>query len=240
MAADGGGLEILFEDDAVIGLVKPAGLATANAPRGVPSLFTMLAARRPGGFLGVVSRLDQPVSGVVVLARSKAAAADLARQFRDRTVAKTYLAVVEGRFPAALGTWVEWVDQLPVADEQDRQGPPGQVRRGGPVDGAEEAVSREALLRARVVRRAGEVSLVELCPATGRKHQLRIQLAMRKCPIVGDRRYGARLPFPAGIALHALRLGFRHPVCGESLSLAADPPAAWRQRFPALVPFTAG
>jgi len=241
MAADGGGLEILFEDDAVIGLVKPAGLATANAPRGVPSLFTMLAARRPGGFLGVVSRLDQPVSGVVVLACSTAAAADLARQFRDRTVAKTYLAVVEGRFPAALGTWVEWVDHLPVADEQVQQGPRGQGWGRGPQgDGGEEAVSREARLRARVVRRAGEVSLVELCPTTGRKHQLRIQLAMRKCPIVGDRRYGARLPFSAGIALHALRLGFRHPVSGEALSLAADPPAAWRQRFPALLPFTAG
>jgi 23S rRNA pseudouridine1911/1915/1917 synthase len=218
MAVDGGGLEILFEDDAVIGVVKPAGLATANAPRGVPSLFTRLAARRPGRFLGVVSRLDQPVSGVVVLAHTPAAAADLARQFRDREVHKTYLAVVEGRFPGAIGQWVDWVDELPVPDGSD-----GDVQ--------------EARVRARVIRRAGEVSLVALEPSTGRKHQLRMQLGLRKCPIVGDRRYGARLPFAAGIALHAFRLGFSHPETGAVMTLEAAPPPAWHARFAPLTPF---
>lgn len=91
-------------------------------------------------------------------------------------------------------------------------------------------------MRARVVRRAGEVSLVELSPETGRKHQLRIQLASRGCPIVGDRRYGARLPFPEGIALHARRLAFSHPATGRPVALEVPLPASWRNRFPPLLP----
>ena len=92
-------VEILFEDDHLIAAVKPAGLPTANAPRGAESLFTLLQGRRPGGaFLGIVSRLDAPVSGVVVVAKTRAAAASLAEQFRERTVDKSYSAVVSGRF----------------------------------------------------------------------------------------------------------------------------------------------
>lgn len=243
MAADGGVPEILFEDDTVIGVVKPAGLATANAPRGVDSLHAMVADRRAGGFVGVVSRLDQPVSGVVVFACTPAAAADLAAQFRHRRVAKTYLAVVEGRFPAPLGEWVEWVDALATpgdAADADRR----TARFSGPAPGADDDTApsavREARLRARVLRRAGEVSLVELSPETGRKHQLRRQLSLRRCPIVGDRRYGARLPFGAGIALHALRLGIRHPATRKPLTLVSPPPDSWRRRFPSLEPFAVG
>ncbi|MBM3953966.1 MAG: RluA family pseudouridine synthase [Planctomycetota bacterium] len=234
MATAGRGVEILFEDDAVIGVVKPCGLATANARRGEPSVFTIVRQRdrRPAVFLGVVSRLDQPVSGVVVFARTPASAAALARQFRERTVGKTYLAVVEGRFPGITGEWQEWIDRL-VPGEQGSGG----ASPVGPGSAAEG--STEARVRARVLRRAGEVSLVELAPTTGRKHQLRIQLASRRCPIVGDRRYGARLPFPDGIALHSLRLVFRHPVSTETITLAAPPPEPWLRRFPALAPFPA-
>ena len=82
-------------------VVKPAGLATAHAPRDEPSVYAL--ARRTRPFVGIVSRLDLPVSGIVVLAKTRQAAADLAGQFRDRTVAKEYIAVVEGRFPAAVG-----------------------------------------------------------------------------------------------------------------------------------------
>jgi len=206
-------IRILFEDEHVFGVVKPAGLPTANAPRGVPSLFTRLQDRRPvGGFLGIVSRLDAPVSGVVVVAKTSAAAADLARQFRERSVTKHYLAVVTGRFPAPLGTWVEWHDEI-----------------GEP--------AKAAHVRCRVVRRAGEVSLVELEPSTGRRHQLRIQLASRGCVIVGDRVYGSRLPCAAGgIALHAARLEFTHPDTGEPQTLSDECPDRWRNAFPSLFP----
>jgi 23S rRNA pseudouridine1911/1915/1917 synthase len=236
--------EILLEDDAVIGVAKPAGLPTANAARGAASLFTMLRERLPAdAFLGIVSRLDAPVSGAVVLAKTPAAAAGLAGQFRDRTVRKSYRAIVEGRFPAPLHTWLDWHDVI-VRRGDDRCSTI--VRAGGGLadvgaedeeepDGTEAGDRpRPAHVRARVTRRAGEVSLVELEPTTGRRHQLRVQLASRGCPIVGDRLYGARLPFPAGIALHALALDFGHPATGRAMRLEAALPAAWRSRFPAL------
>jgi 23S rRNA pseudouridine1911/1915/1917 synthase len=225
-------LETLLEDDHLIVLAKPAGLPTANAPRGTMSAFTLVQRGLPrGGFVGVVSRLDAPVSGVLVFAKTRAAAADLSRQFRERTVEKDYVAVVEGRFPAPLGSWVDWHDTI-TRDERDR---PGGDRTDGDPPEDEADTAREAHARARVVCRAGEVSLVELAPSTGRRHQLRLQLSRRRCPIVGDRRYGSRIPLEAGaIALHARRLTIDHPVTGKRLTIEAPLPPAWSLRFPAL------
>jgi 23S rRNA pseudouridine1911/1915/1917 synthase len=212
----------IHEDDALIVVAKPAGMPTANAPRGATSVFSLVQAARPrGAFLGVVSRLDAPVSGVLVFAKTKAAAAALAEQFREHAVAKEYVTIVAGRFPAPLGEWVEWHDLIERHAEDE-------------TTGAADAPPRAAHVRARVVRRAGEVSLVELVPSTGRRHQLRIQLSRRGCPIVGDRRYGARLPFPEGIALHAARLGFVHPATGAPCTWEAPLPEAWSRRFPSL------
>lgn len=221
---------ILFEDDHVVAVVKPAGLPTANVPAGTPSLFTIVRSHLPAGsFVGVVSRLDAPVSGVVILAKTRAAAADLARQFRDRTVRKSYTAICAGRFPAALGCWVDWHDTL--------ERPTGQPDAGNAAAGQTAhapAAGQAAHARARVVRRSGEVSLVELEPSSGRRHQLRAQLGSRGCPIVGDRLYGSRLPFPAGIALHGQRLEFDHPATGERLRVEAPLPPSWATRYPLL------
>jgi RluA family pseudouridine synthase len=212
--------ETLFEDDHLIVLAKPAGLPTANAPRGTTSAFTLVQRGLPrGGFVGVVSRIDAPVSGVLVFAKTRAAAAELSRQFRERTVEKDYVAIVEGRFPAPLGTWVDWHDTI------TRDEPPDEEADSG----------RAAHARARVVCRAGEVSLVELAPSTGRRHQLRLQLSRRRCPIVGDRRYGSRIPLEQGaIALHARRLAIDHPATGERITIESPLPPAWSLRFPAL------
>lgn len=223
-------LKILFEDDHLIAVVKPAGLPTANAPAGRPSLYTMLQQRLSarGGrdaFVGIVSRLDAPVSGVVVVAKSPAAAAGLAEQFRERTVEKRYQAVVSGRFPAPLEQWTEFNDRLVRGAGRE----PSRI-----VPTAEAA--QDARTRAQVMRRAGEVSLVELEPLTGRRHQLRAQLAARGCPIVGDRMYGSRLPFPelGGIALHAAELAFRHPLGGREMRLGSRVAPAWQGGFPSL------
>ncbi len=260
-------IDIIHEDDELIAVVKPAGLPTANAPRGRPSLYQILAERQGSrGFVGIVSRLDAPVSGLVVVAKTPAAAANLAEQFRERTVRKRYLAVVAGRFPAPLEQWAEWTDHVlrgagerssVIVPSADAPGPSrsrpvtpraGQgslpssagrrQNRGGDSEGGssprpEQPSAQEASTRARVIRRAGEVSLVELEPLTGRRHQLRVQLACRGCPIVGDRQYGSRLPYsePGGIALHAADLEFEHPADGRHLRLAAPLPAAWRARF---------
>jgi 23S rRNA pseudouridine1911/1915/1917 synthase len=220
-------IPVLFEDDHLVALVKPVGLPTANAPRGAESLFTWLQDRRGAGpvpYLGIVSRLDAPVSGIVVVAKTSLAAASLARQFRERTVEKQYWAVVSGRFPAPLGQWIDWHDEIGREDAESGA-------NGGSVS------RRPAHVRCRVVRRAGEVSLVELAPSTGRRHQLRMQLSSRGCPIVGDKKYGSRLPFAGGgIALHAQQLGFDHPASGTRQTIQADVTNAWRPIFPSLFP----
>lgn len=221
-------LPVVFADDALVGVLKPAGLPTANAQPGQESVYTLLQRTWPAGaFIGIVSRLDAPVSGIVVVAKTPAAAADLAEQFRARTVEKTYLAVVEGRFPAPLETWVDWHDAIGRLPNRPRS----TIARS-PADGP----AQPAHTVARVLRRAGEVSLVELKPLTGRRHQLRVQLASRGCPIVGDRLYGARLPFAAGIALHAAELTVAHPTTAAALRLSAPLPEAWRPRFASLLP----
>lgn len=236
------GVEVIFEDDQLIGLVKPAGLPTANAPRGAASVYAWLRRRQgPTAFVGIVSRLDAPVSGVLVVAKTSAAAADLAGQFRDRVVEKRYVAVVEGRFPAPLEQWVDWHDAIARRPEEPRStirhaaaGDAGSDSQDDDDDEARGFAARPAHVRARVVRRAGEVSLVELEPSTGRRHQLRVQLASRGCPIVGDRLYGARLPCPSGIALHARSLRITHPGTGAPVLLEAAWPTWWGMRFPAV------
>jgi len=205
--------------------------------------------------VGIVSRLDAPVSGVVVVAKTPAAAAALAEQFRSRNVRKRYLAVVGGRFPAPLGRWVDWHDRLlrgagarpslilppsdaTVAGLGGRLAGQGRApARGRPPEPQRPGGSpQDASTRARVVRRAGEVSLVELEPLTGRRHQLRAQLAARGCPIVGDRLYGSRLPFlmPGGIALHAASLIIHDPATGRERVFSAAAAAGWREAFPSL------
>ncbi|MFN6190523.1 MAG: RluA family pseudouridine synthase [Planctomycetia bacterium] len=230
--------ETLFEDDHLIVLAKPAGLPTANAPRGTTSAFTLVQRGLPrGGFVGVVSRIDAPVSGVLVFAKTRAAAAELSRQFRERTVEKDYVAIVEGRFPAPLGTWVDWHDTITREDRDrpDRDDRDDRDEIGGEPPDEEADSGRAAHARARVVCRAGEVSLVELAPSTGRRHQLRLQLSRRRCPIVGDRRYGSRIPLEQGaIALHARRLAIDHPATGERITIESPLPPAWSLRFPAL------
>jgi len=255
--SESGRIEILYEDDLLVAAVKPAGLPTANAPVGRPSLYTWLKDRLgQDAFVGIVSRLDAPVSGVVVAAKTPAAAANLAEQFRSREVGKRYLAVVAGRFPAPLEEWIEWNDHI----LRGGSGQPSVIlTAGGGSEGAlagrapgqgrgrlqgrpaqrrpDQGEPQDAHTRARVIHRAGEVSLVELDPRTGRRHQLRSQLASRGCSIVGDRLYGSRLPFPVpgGIALHAASLGLRDPATGQERIFSAPAPAGWRQAFPSLL-----
>jgi 23S rRNA pseudouridine1911/1915/1917 synthase len=224
-----GVVSVVFEDDHLIVTVKPAGMPTANAPAGRPSLFTWLKNRLgQEAFVGVVSRLDAAVSGVVVAAKTPRAAARLSEQFRERTVEKFYEAIVTGRFPAAVGTWIEWTDMV----ERPHGHQPSKIVLRGAKD------AQEATTSARVLVRAGEVSLVELAPLTGRRHQLRVQLSGRGCPIVGDRLYGSRLPFPipGGIALHATRITFEHPENGGPRTFRAGSPRIWHARFPHLFP----
>ena len=215
-------LEVLYEDNHLLALSKPAGLPTMGTAAAIPTLLAIAKEyvrgryRKLGNvYLGVVSRLDAPVTGVVLLARTSKAARRLTDQFRGGTVQKTYWAIVEGGVRPCSGTCVDWVGK----DERHRR-----MHIVGPtLRGAQ-----EARLSYRRIASVGHDSLLEVRLETGRKHQIRLQLAHRGYPILGDRKYGSQRRWPAGIALHARRLVVSHPVRGVLLELEAPLPAAWR------------
>ena len=211
-----GTVNILYEDNHVIALVKPPGLATMGLPSGQETLLTQAKEylkkkyAKPGEvYLGVVSRLDVPVSGIVLFARTSKAAARLNDQFRAHTVEKIYAALVEG---AIAPLEAECVDHL-CEDKRHRT-----------VFRSQSGEGKEARLRYRKLWQVNQCSLIEIELETGRKHQIRIQLAARGFPIQGDIKYGAKLSFPGGIALHAWKLTFSHPTTKERIELTAPLP----------------
>lgn len=171
---------------------------------------------KPGNvYLGVVSRLDAHVTGVVVLARTSKSAARLNRQFQQREVSKRYLAVVAGETLPRQGKWTDFVRKN---EPQHRM----QTCR------ADDEAAREAITRFRRLNTLGNLQLLELQPVTGRKHQLRVQLASRGRCIVGDRKYGSVEKFASGIALHARWLQLEHPVRREKFEFEAPLPVSWQ------------
>jgi len=219
-------MDILYEDNHVIALVKPPGLATMGLPNGEETLLTQAKAyikekyAKPGEvYLGVVSRLDVPVSGVVLFARTSKAAARLNEQFREQTVEKVYVALVEGKIFPPEAECVDWLCE----DKRHRK-----VMRSQTDEGVLSAKGKECKLRYRKLRQIGQCSLIEIQLETGRKHQIRVQLSSRGFPIRGDIKYGAKMPFPGsfpgGIALHAWKLTFSHPTTKERIELIAPLP----------------
>ncbi|MGD9723422.1 MAG: RluA family pseudouridine synthase [Pirellulales bacterium] len=214
-------LDIIYQDNHLLAVNKPAGLPTMGVAPTAPSLV-MLARqyikrtyRKPGGvYLGIMSRLDAGTSGIVLLARTSKAARRLTDQFRTRTVCKTYWAVVSGAVDPPEGELTDWL----VKDESQQR---MVVARAG------HPAAKEARLRYRVLRRVGPGTLVEIELLTGRKHQIRVQFAERGHPVWGDAKYGSQHGFAAGLALHARRLVVDHPVRHEPMTLVAPLPASW-------------
>ena len=218
-------MKVLHSDNHVLVVAKPAGVPTVPDASGDPSLLD--AARdwvratfdKPGdAYLGVVHRLDRPVSGVLALARTSKAAARLTAAFREGRVEKVYLAVVAPPPPGESGRVEQWLVK-DRARNTTRAVPEG-------TEGARRAVSDwRVLARASEPGSGPERALVELVPATGRPHQLRVALASLGAPILGDLRYGATEPLPdRSIALHALRLTLPHPTRDETVRAELAPP----------------
>lgn len=219
-------LDVLYEDNHCLAVNKPAGVPSQGDESGAESLVD-LAARylkqrygKPGNvYVGLVHRLDRPTSGVVLLARTSKAAGRLSAQFREGAVEKVYWAIVEGAPTEDEGIWT---DRL----EKDRSTNQSRV-----LDEEEEG-GKEARVAFRVRERGPDSAWLELRPMTGRSHQLRVQLARRGLPILGDVKYGARGRVRASdggqrIALHARSLRFTHPTRGEAIEVEAPVPADW-------------
>lgn len=231
--------DVLYEDNHLLVVNKPAGWVSQGALPEAKSLLDEAAQyirtkyQKPGNvFLGVVSRLDKSVSGVTVIARTSKAAARLSEQFRDRDVGKTYWAIVSQEHTTPLPqhanvTLHHWLLQ----NEQDaivRIVPP-QSR------GAKEAILKYTTL----AELAPKTHLLQIELLTGRKHQIRAQLAHAGLPIIGDRKYGSPIPFHAGIMLHAVSLQIQHPTQKTpdtqkplQLHFTAPLPKSWQQKFP--------
>jgi 23S rRNA pseudouridine1911/1915/1917 synthase len=218
-------LDVLYEDNHCLAVAKPAGCPSAHFQGREETLdraakvYLKEKYRKPGNvFLGVVHRLDKPVSGVLLFARTSKAAARLAQQFREGTVEKTYWAVVEGEVHKAAGTLEDWL----LKNEDVGRVEIVEPRTNG---------ARQALLHYQ--RRAvhGGLTWLEVRPQTGRTHQLRVQLAHHGYPIYGDAKYGAVHTFGKTVALHARALTFLHPIRYEPVNITAEVPRVWRGRF---------
>jgi 23S rRNA pseudouridine1911/1915/1917 synthase len=219
-------LDVLFEDDDLLVLNKPAGLVVhPGAGHQQHTLVNALLAHcknlsgiggkeRPG----IVHRLDKDTSGVLVIAKNDATHRDLSKQFAERTTGKVYLALVAGRPRQKTGT----ID-APIARHPIHRQRMSIARRAG----------RAAKTEYRVVRSNGDVSLIECTLHTGRTHQIRIHLRHLGHPVLGDKLYGGKRAgnFPRQM-LHAWKLSFVHPETGKQMSFTAPIPSDFGGAMP--------
>jgi 23S rRNA pseudouridine1911/1915/1917 synthase len=217
--------DILFEDNHLLVLNKRAGCIVQGAQPGDASLLesarTYIGEKynKPGKvFLGVVSRLDRVVTGVVPFARTSKSAARLNAQFQGRSVEKIYWAMVQGRLEQPSGTLQHWL----VRDEN---------RMKTLCHPNERTNSSPAILKYRSLASAGDnVHWIEIALETGRKHQIRAQFEAIGCPILGDSKYASRATWPPeSIALHCRKLVLQHPTLRTTLQWEARIPSAWLQ-----------
>jgi len=213
-------LRVLYEDPAMAGLDKPAGLVVhpAHGHAG-GTLVNALLARYPElrrwpveeGYPGLVHRLDRDTSGVLVVARTPAARDALRAEFKASTVRKVYLALVVGR-PKPDYARIE----APIGRDPRERKRMAILTEGG----------RPAVSEYRVLEALGDYTLLEVRPATGRTHQIRVHLAAIGYPVAGDRVYGhrrERLALPR-MFLHAAQLSLRHPMTGQAMTFSAPLP----------------
>jgi 23S rRNA pseudouridine1911/1915/1917 synthase len=213
-------LPVVHEDDAILVIDKPSGLLTiATEHERERTAYRLLrdwigARDTPAARLFVVHRLDRETSGLIVFAKSAAAKQALQAQFAARVVERVYVALVDGTVREPQGT-------IRSRLAEDR------ALRVRPVTGRE--AGREAITRYRVLERRRGATLLELRLVTGRRGQIRTQLAAAGHPIAGDRAYGSRSDPLRRVALHATRLSFTHPGGGRA-SFESAPPAALAPR----------
>jgi 23S rRNA pseudouridine1911/1915/1917 synthase len=211
--------DILFEDNHLIAVMKRAGDIVQVDETGDEPLdeqvkkYLAIKYNKPNSaFLGVVHRLDRPVSGVILFAKTSKALERMNAVFKNREVKKTYWAVVRNKPAKSSGVLVHWL----VKNPQKNIVTPHNTEVPG---------SQRAELSYRLLGELGGYYLIEVDPLTGRSHQIRVQLSTLGCPIVGDNKYG----YPRGsrkgsICLHARRLQFLHPVKKEPVNIFAKLP----------------
>jgi 23S rRNA pseudouridine1911/1915/1917 synthase len=214
-------LRLLYEDDALLVIEKPPGLLTIGTDRerertAYRMVWAYLRGARPPRRPFIVHRLDRETSGLLVVAKTPEAQARLQGQFAAGNAERRYVAIVEGRMTASEGTLRDvLVEERSLrVRPADPSRPPPKGRR-----------ARIAITRYRVLERRADATRVGLRLGTGRRHQIRVQLAKIGHPVMGDLRHGARRDPLHRLCLHATRLGFRHPDTGKPVEFDSPPPA---------------
>jgi 23S rRNA pseudouridine1911/1915/1917 synthase len=211
-------LRLVYEDDHLLVIEKPADLLTIATDTeqertAYRMVFSYLQSKRPPTRPLIVHRLDRQTSGLLVLAKTTAAKRNLQEQFAARTVTRGYVAIVEGRVAEDAGTLEDRIVQNKAL----------KVRRAG----AEEVGARLAVTRYRVRERRPTVTIVDVMLGTGRRHQIRVQLAALGHPVVGDHTYHAKTDPIRRLCLHATTLGFVHPATGAAVRFESPLPTAF-------------
>ena len=215
-------IKVLFEDNSIIIIEKPAGLATQSADILQPDCVTLIKDHikktAPGikgePYVGIIHRLDQPVAGILVFAKDKKAAADLSRQVSERLMNKHYRAVVEGI--------VDSPEDTVLTDRLYKDGKAGKAFISDKAPKGAKLQECSLVYRTERIMEEKNMTILSIDLITGRFHQIRAQLSHMGHPIVGDSKYGAVTKYPSGIALTADRLEFIHPVSGEKVEKIVD------------------
>lgn len=211
-------LEILYEDDMLFVCRKPAGVATQTKRLGQPDMESLLknyrAAKGEQPYVGVVHRLDQPVEGIMVFAKTKEAASSLGRQIAKGIADKYYYAMTDGIPPEKKGTLEDYLLHNGKTNTSEV------VTKGAPE-------AKKAVLSYEILEENGKNAILKIRLQTGRHHQIRVQLAHAGCAIVGDKKYNFKENIaPSGkmLALCSYQIGFRHPVSHRKLEFKIDKP----------------
>lgn len=223
-------LDILYEDNHIISVNKPNNDLVQKDITGDLTLdekvrqYIKEKYNKPGDvYLGIVHRIDRPVSGAVIFARTSKALSRLNKMLRENMIGKKYWAVVKAKPPKKQDTLVSHM----IKNQKQNKS----YCHDRPVPG-----SREAILEYRLINRSDNYYLLEINLITGRHHQIRAQLAEINCPVKGDLKYGfPRSNDNGGIHLHSREITFVHPVKGNNIIITAKPPMEdnlWKSIMP--------
>ena len=229
-------VKVLYEDNHIIAVVKPAGVLTQGGPSGKISLFDIVKEylkekyKKPGNvFLGLVHRLDMPVSGIVLFGKTSKGASRLSEQFRNRTIQKTYYAIVLGKPKEQKQVLKQSINKISFFvqgfTEKTDEEMLAEIKKA--------TKTRTAELEYEVVKSNSKYSLIKVTPKTGRFHQIRIQMSKIGCPILGDTQYGKQSSGEwkslKSIALSATAISFETATAEKQINLEIPLPEEWNK-----------
>lgn len=222
-------VKVIHEDNHLLAINKPVGLLSQGDATGDPTaldlgkLYIKMRYDKPGAvFLGSFHRLDRPVSGVLVMARTSKALTRMNKLFQGRKVKKTYLALTRKKPAGESGALKHYL----LKDKEKN------VTKAYDQVGRRTSAAKESKLEWKLLAMIDHYYLLEITPLTGRSHQIRAQLSAVGCPIVGDMKYGSRQKVDdRSIGLHCRKMEFEHPTTKETIKVEAEMPSTelWKR-----------